>query len=85
MAQLPAGRGLKAVLQVSPATRRKLERLPGDLVREFPHVPAEHVHQVIDRVVDDLLPRARFEDFVPLLVHRHARELLLDEPATAEI
>jgi len=67
------------VAAASVATRRKLEHLPGDLQREFPAVPLQRIHDVVNTLADDLLSAARFDDYVPLLAHRHAREHLLEE------
>ena len=64
----------------SEQTRRKLDRLSVELKREFPHLPVEHVEAAFHTVVEDLLSRARFEDFIPLLAHRNAREELLAAP-----
>ena len=61
---------------VSASTRARLDRVTVDLLREFPHLPDERVEQVFRTVVDDLLERAHFDDFVPLLVHRRAAERL---------
>jgi phage terminase Nu1 subunit (DNA packaging protein) len=67
------------VAAASVATRRKLEHLPGDLQREFPAVPLQRIHDVVEKLVSELLDAARFDDYVPLLAHRHAREHLLEE------
>ena len=67
------------VAAASVATRRKLEHLPGDLQREFPAVPLQRIHDVVDTLAGELLRAARFDDYVPLLAHRHARERLLEE------
>lgn len=63
----------------SVATRKKLEHLPGDLQREFPAVPLQRIHDVVETLASELLDAARFDDFVPLLTHRHAREHLREE------
>jgi hypothetical protein len=68
----------------SEGTRAKLDRLSSELRREFSHLPAAWVEQTLERVADDLLARARFQDFVPLLVHRRAREQLRAAVASAE-
>jgi hypothetical protein len=69
---------------ISEQTRRKLDRLSVELKREFAHVPGERVEAAFRTVVDDLLSRARFEDFIPLLAHRNARNELLVAPVEAE-
>ena len=68
-----------SVAAASIGTRRKLEHLPGDLQREFPAVPLQRIHDVVKSLADELLSAARFDDYVPLLAHRHAREHLLEE------
>ena len=62
-------------------TRRKLEHIPGRLTEEFPDEPDERVEREVEVVSGELLTRARFPDFVPLLVHRFLREHLLDRGA----
>jgi hypothetical protein len=64
-------------MQVSEATRTKLVRVKGDLLREFPHLPEERIELLVGSVTADILERARFDDFVPLLIHRSAREQLV--------
>lgn len=66
-------------MQASPGTLRKLVHLRVDLEREFPQVPAEHLDEHLEDVASDLLARAHFEEFVPLLVHRHVRSRLVAE------
>ena len=63
----------------SEATRRKLDHIPGELQREFPHVPRERIDELVDTLTVRLLLAAHFDDFVPLLAHRRARERLLEE------
>jgi len=58
------------------ATRSKLEHAVADLLHEFPDQPEQQVEDVIGGVAADLLETARFDDFVPLLAHRRAREFL---------
>jgi len=55
----------------------RLARVQGELRREFPYVPEERIDGVFQAVATHLLERARFDDFVPLLVHRGARERLM--------
>jgi hypothetical protein len=68
--------------KVNGETRRKLEHVPDRLEDEFPDEPADRVEREVDVVSDQLLRRARFPDYVPLLVHRFVRERLLDRGAT---
>jgi len=56
---------------------QRLKRLPEDLHREFPDVPADTIARSVDAGVRELVARARFNDFVPLLVHKLVREQLL--------
>jgi hypothetical protein len=56
---------------------KRLKRLPQDLQGEFPDVPADTIERTVDAGARDLIARARFHDFVPLLVHKAAREQLL--------
>lgn len=56
---------------------KKLEKLPLDLHAEFPDVPLDALEHDVDRDARVLLSSARFNDFVPLLVHRAVRERLL--------
>jgi len=64
---------------VSEATRNKLAHIPAELQREFPLVPVERIDELVDALSVRLLRAARFDDFVPLLAHRRARERLLEE------
>ena len=69
----------------SEATRAKLDRVEGDLRREFPNLPEERIGSVVGTVTADLLEHARFDDFVPLLAHRNAREHLAARAGTASV
>ncbi|HSK14719.1 MAG TPA: DUF3562 domain-containing protein [Gaiellaceae bacterium] len=63
--------------QLTPPTRQHLRRQVDDLAREFGGVfSRETVERLVDESVEQLAGRARFEDFVPVLVHRFARERL---------
>jgi phage terminase Nu1 subunit (DNA packaging protein) len=64
---------------VSEGTRKKLAHIPQELQREFPHVPVERIDELVDALSVRLLLAAHFDDFVPLLAHRRARERLLEE------
>jgi len=65
-------------LTLKPETQRKLERLPLVLHDEFPEAATVDVERSVERIARDLLGSARIEDFIPVLVHRYARENLLD-------
>ncbi len=73
-------------MHLSAATRNRLARLKSDLRREFAAVPKEHIDELVDESVAELLKRAQFDDFVPLLTSRRVRERLLAEasPGVAE-
>jgi arsenate reductase len=65
-----------AMSVLDPATRRHLDKQLDDLAREFSGVFSR---ETVERFVEESLAalrRARFADFVPLLVHRFARERL---------
>ncbi len=64
------------VMQPTPGTARKLENLQTELKRRFADIPPEHVEIHFRTVTADLLDRAHFDDFVPLLAHRQIHELL---------
>jgi hypothetical protein len=55
---------------------RRLERLPEDLQAEFPDVGLETIQGDVETRARELLTGARFDDFVPVLVHRAVRESL---------
>jgi hypothetical protein len=61
-----------------PETRRKLDHVPGLLEDEFPDLPHAAAVQTVEAISSDLLANATIEDFVPVLVHRFARERILD-------
>jgi phage terminase Nu1 subunit (DNA packaging protein) len=63
----------------SEATRKKLDHIPAELQREFPQIPLERIDELVDSLSVRLLLAAHFDDFVPLLAHRRARERLLEE------
>jgi hypothetical protein len=59
-------------------TRRKLDHVPGLLEDEFPSLGHDAAVQTVERISTDMLAGATIEDFVPVLVHRFAREHILD-------
>jgi len=69
---------------ITSATRVKLARVEDDLRHEFPHISEERIGRLMHAVTDDLVEHARFDDFVPLLAHRSAREHLAGQPERAE-
>jgi arsenate reductase len=67
---------MESVLQLDPITRRHVDRALDSLADEF---RGTFGRETIERFVHDslsILPAARFGDFVPVLVHRFARERL---------
>lgn len=63
--------------ELSTATRIHLRRQVDDLAAEFEGVfSPETVERFVDESIEQLSDRARFEDFLPVLVHRFARERL---------
>jgi hypothetical protein len=60
-----------------PETRRKLDHVPALLKDEFPGLPHAAAVQAVESISDALLARATIEDFLPVLVHRFARERIL--------
>jgi hypothetical protein len=58
-------------------TRRKLDHLPALLEEEFPGLPHETAVETVEAISRDVLQRATIEDFVPVLVHRFARERVI--------
>jgi hypothetical protein len=61
-----------------PDTRRKLDHVPELLEDEFPGLPHDAAVETVETISSDLLALATIEDFVPVLVHRFARERILD-------
>jgi hypothetical protein len=55
---------------------RRLDQLPVDLKAEFPHIPLDTIERDVKAGVHELVERATFHDFVPVLVHRTVREPL---------
>ena len=69
----------------SEPTRKKLQRIPVELQREFPDVPLEQISELVEVLAHRLLVAARFDNFVPLLAHRWARErLAMDRQAEGD-
>jgi len=57
---------------------RHVEREIGLLKREFAgFIPEDEVERVCWSQLEQLRTTARFDDFLPLLVHRHSREILV--------
>src|SRR5262245_786291 len=77
----PRSRRCQMTATVNGETRRKLSHIPERLTDEFPDEPDERVELEVEAMSDRLLMRARFTDFVPLLVHRFVRERLRNRGA----
>jgi len=59
-------------------TRRRLDDAKRLLAREFDWLPGSVVAEEVDAVACALAERARFDDYIPILAHRFARERLLE-------
>jgi hypothetical protein len=64
------------MLTMKQATRSKLDHLTRALADEFGAVPRHQVVDEVDTIANALLQGARFDDYIPLLVHRVARDHL---------
>jgi len=63
-------------MEPTTETQARLRRVQSELRREFPHLAEDRIDGVVQSVAARLLERARFDTFVPVLVHRGARERL---------
>ncbi len=72
-------------LQIHQDTQRKLDGLPEALYAEFPHLPHELVRWQVETITRGMVANARIEEFVPVLVHRFAREQLLEVSQASEV
>jgi hypothetical protein len=74
---------------VDTDTQRKLSQVEHALTDEFPDLPGWQVKNEVHAASADLLDQARITAFVPLLVHRVARERLVArlnaEPGGSEL
>ena len=61
---------------ITPETAAKLGHVHERLQHDYPSLPDEVVDTVVDNAASRLLANARFDQFVPLLAHRAAREQL---------
>ena len=55
---------------------RRLKRVPCDLKDEFPEVPLDEIESDVGTATRRLSETAHFTDFLPVLVHRAARDPL---------
>jgi hypothetical protein len=51
------------------------------LVREFDTLPQNQVLAEVETLTNRLIEQARFDDYIPILVHRYAREHLREHAA----
>ena len=65
-------------LKMKQETEQKLERVALLLKDEFPDTRPDDVTQKVGVVTRNLVAQAKIEDFLPVLVHRYAREQLLE-------
>jgi len=65
-------------LKMTQETEQKLERVALLLKDEFPDTRPGDVTQKVGVVTRNLVAQAKIEDFLPVLVHRYAREQLLE-------
>jgi hypothetical protein len=72
-------------LEIHPDTQRKLERLPQVLADEFPTIAPETVRLELEAITNRMVATARIEEFVPVLVHRFARQSLLELSHAREV
>jgi hypothetical protein len=57
-------------------TRSRLDYVGQALIHEFEMIPPALVLGEVDRATESLLAGATFDDFIPILAHRFAREQL---------
>jgi len=76
-------RGSKGVemLRMKPTTQLRLDHNARSLMREFAHLTGEDVIGEFEQVTQALMAGARFDDYVPILAYRFARDRLRDKPA----
>ena len=66
--------------ELSPETRRHLDKSVHAIAEEFDEVASpKRVRDVADEQLEELLPEARLQEFIPALVSSKTREELLDE------
>jgi len=63
-------------MRLMPTTKSKLDYTAAMLAKEFSHLPREHVVRELETVAERILDGARFDDYVPVLAYRFARERL---------
>jgi hypothetical protein len=69
--------------QPRPMIQRQIDHALSSLSQEFAaQVESESVWRAGRQRQREIVPRARFDDFVPVLVYGHVRERILDRLAT---
>jgi len=66
---------------MSPGTRSKLVNSTRMLLEEFGSFPETEVVREIEQVAQSLLKPARFDDYIPILAYRVARNRLRERIA----
>ena len=59
----------------------KLAHATSQLAREFRSVPQGEVAREVEETAEHLLEHAHFDDYIPMLAHRFAREHLRERVA----
>ena len=67
-------------MRPTQATKTKLQHSKEALAAEFEHVPPEDIARRLEEIAHWLLEAARFDDYIPVLAHRYAREELRQRP-----
>ena len=71
-------------MHTSEETARHLRHVVGKFHSDYPAIPHTHVTEIVEGLAAELLQEAHFDQFVPLLVERAAREQLAAETGTAQ-
>lgn len=79
----PAGAGVVSRLRQS--ARAKLDHGARLLAEEFDSLPRQVVAREVDAIAEELLLGARFDDYIPVLVQRIARDHLRERQERAEL
>jgi hypothetical protein len=66
-------------------TKTKIEHETKTLAQEFRAVPHPIIAAEVEASAARLLEHARFDDYIPLLVYRHVREVLHDGESAVEL
>jgi Protein of unknown function (DUF3562) len=61
-------------VHLTASAAKRIEEMPRHLHREFPNVPLAAIERDVEQGVRRLIAGARFDDYVPLLVHKAVRE-----------